>query len=213
MHLLTANKVILLFLCIFLILFTSCSRDFIPKPRGYNRIELPPHVYVNSPDSLPYTFEASKLARITSDSSWITMNIIRKRANPDLPLYNEKYWIDLFYDTLGANIEITYKEVHNREDLLKEYFGDAYRLTNEHQVKASSIDESVLITSHGYAVSFTELKGEVPSQIQFVTTDSVQHFLRGALYFRTATMNDSLAPVISYLREDILHLLNTLQWK
>jgi gliding motility-associated lipoprotein GldD len=196
-----------------ILLFADCSGDYVPKPKGYNRIELPLHEYVGTPDSLPYSFEASTMARITRDSSWIAMNNIRKRIRPDSELRNEKFWIDLLYDTLGANIEITYKEIHGREDLLKEYFNDAYRLTSEHQVKAWSINESIIITSRGYAVSFSELKGEVPSQIQFVTTDSVQHFLRGALYFRTATRNDSLAPVINYLKEDILHLLNTLHWK
>jgi len=56
------------------------------------------------------------------------------------------------------------------------------------------------------------LSGEVPSQFQFHITDSTQHFLRGALYFRTATKNDSLAPVIEYVKKDIVHLLNTLTW-
>jgi hypothetical protein len=37
--------------------------------------------------------------------------------------------------------------------------------------------------------------------------------LRGALYFRTATANDSLAPVIEYIKADMIHLLNTLEWE
>jgi gliding motility-associated lipoprotein GldD len=191
----------------------SCSRDYVPKPKGFNRIELPPNEYVPSPDSLPYSFEVSRLATIERDSSWVAMNLLRKRISPGAPVKYEKYWIDLYYDTLDASIAITYKEIGHREDLLREYFNDAYRLTSEHQVKAYSIEESVLITPNGNTASVTELKGEVPTQIQFITTDSVQHFLRGALYFRTATKNDSLSPVISYLKTDILHLLNTLQWK
>ena len=61
--------------------------------------------------------------------------------------------------------------------------------------------------------SVTELEGEVPSQFQFHITDSTDHFLRGALYFKTATKNDSLAPAIEFLKSDIIHLLNTLEWK
>jgi gliding motility-associated lipoprotein GldD len=198
---------------ILILICYSCSHEYMPKPKGYNRIELPPHEYVNSPDSLPYFFKVSKLARINQDSSWKAMNRIKEKINPNTQLVNEKYWIDISYDTLGANIEITYKEINNRDNLMKAYLNDAYRLTSEHQVKAYSIDESILRTVNGYTVSFVELKGEVPTQIQFVTTDSVQHFLRGALYFKTATMNDSLAPVISYLKVDILFFLNTLRWK
>ena len=198
---------------IFMPICFSCSHEYMPKPKGYNRIELPPHEYLNSPDTLPYFFKVSKLARINQDSSWVAMNRIKEKISPKIQLIKEKYWIDISYDTLGANIEITYKEINNRNDLMKAYLNDAYRLTSEHQVKAYSIDESIIRTANGYTASFVELKGEVPTQIQFVMTDSVQHFLRGALYFKTATMNDSLAPVINYLKVDILHFLNTLHWK
>lgn len=201
-------------LVIILLLMTiSCSQDYVPKPKGFNRIDLPPHAYVVTPDSLPYSFEVSKYARITRDSSWVLMNEMKHRVSPDKPLTKEKYWIDVVYDTLDADIEITYKELHNKEELAKEYVTDAIRLTNKHQVKASGIDESIVRTRHGLTASISVLSGEVPSQVQFITTDSTEHFLRGALYFKTATHNDSLAPVINYIKVDIVHLLNTLQWK
>ena len=57
------------------------------------------------------------------------------------------------------------------------------------------------------------LQGEVPSQFQFFSTDSVHHFIRGALYFNTATKNDSLAPSIEFVKMDIIHMLNTLEWR
>ena len=37
--------------------------------------------------------------------------------------------------------------------------------------------------------------------------------LRCALYFRTATKNDSLRPVIEHVKRDMIHMLNTLNWK
>jgi len=40
-------------------------------------------------------------------------------------------------------------------------------------------------------------------------TDSTTHFLRGALYFNTALKNDSLAPVIEYIKIDLAQLINT----
>jgi gliding motility-associated lipoprotein GldD len=68
-------------------------------------------------------------------------------------------------------------------------------------------------TPKGYAATIYELDGDVPSQIQFTVSDSTKHFLRAALYFRTATKNDSLAPVISYIKEDAIELINSLEWK
>ena len=100
-----------------------------------------------------------------------------------------------------------------KKELMEEYLGDAYKLTSQHQIKAYAIDETVFQTKKGNIVTLAEISGEVPSQIQFVTTDSLRHFMRGALYFKTASQNDSLAPVIEYIKKDIIHLLNTLEWK
>lgn len=58
-----------------------------------------------------------------------------------------------------------------------------------------------------------ELFGEIPTPFQFYTTDGQKHFLQGALYFKTTLKNDFLAPVIPYLKKDIIHMLNTLEWK
>ncbi|MBR9998846.1 MAG: gliding motility lipoprotein GldD [Cyclobacteriaceae bacterium] len=193
--------------------YCGCTADFMPKPKGYNRIELPDPAYSAIPDSLPYTFEISSLARINTDTSWMFMKMIQEKISPEEKTLRERYWIDLVYDTLDADIEITYKAIHGEEDLMKEYFGDAYKLTAHHQIKAYAIEEFLLRTPHGQIASIAEISGEVPTPIQFVTTDSMNHFIRGALYFKTATKNDSLAPVIEYLKNDIIHLLNTLEWK
>lgn len=203
---------ILLILPVLITLF-RCSSDYMPKPKGYNRIELPKPTYASIPDTLPYEFEISNLARINTDTSWIYMKLIQEAINPNEKAEKERYWIDLVYDTLDADIEITYKAIQGKEELMKEYFGDAYKLTAHHQIKASSIEESILRTPLGHTASIAEISGEVPTPIQFVTTDSSRHFLRGALYFKTATKNDSLSPVIDYIKRDIIHLLNTLEWK
>jgi gliding motility-associated lipoprotein GldD len=177
-------------------IFLACEADYYPKPNGYNRIDLPSHEYKALPDSFPFSFEHSIYAKILPDSS-----------------YNrERYWFALFYPEFIAEVHITYKSLDNNRDSLRANIDDAYKLTTKHQIKASSIQETILMTPSGKKVSLAELKGDVPSQFQFYTTDSTQHFLRGALYFRTATENDSLAPVIEYVKKDIIHSLNTLEW-
>lgn len=168
-----------------------------PKPKGFNRIDLPKNEFRALPDTFPYQFEYSAHAKVLADSSWIA----------------EPYWIDLYYPEFKASIQISYKEIKEDRELLMEYLATAYKLTSKHQVKAYSIDKAIFKTNLGKTAEIAQLSGEVPSQYQFVTTDSINHFLRGALYFDTATQNDSLGPVIEFVRKDILHLLNTLQWQ
>jgi gliding motility-associated lipoprotein GldD len=174
----------------------SCEREYLPKPLGYNRIELPRQVYRPLPDSLPYFFEYSTEAILLKDTSWI----------------RERYWVEIYYPTIKANVHVTYKKVNNSEKLLREYLNDAYVLTAKHQIKASGIDEVIVKTPKGYTAVIAELQGEVPSQFQFTITDSTENFLRGALYFNTKVNNDSLEPAIDFMKKEIMHLINTMEW-
>jgi gliding motility-associated lipoprotein GldD len=187
------------FLLIAAVLLTSCSgeSDYTPKPKGYNRIDLPPHRYQALPGAHPYAFEISKEAVVKRDSSYL--------AQP--------HWLNIYYPRLHANVQITYMDVQRDRKLYNKMMEDARKLTGKHQIKATAIDEQILKTPNGMRASIFELQGEVPSQFQFYTTDSTKHFLRGALYFRTATANDSLAPVIEYVKADMVQMLNTLRYK
>lgn len=180
----------------FSLVFSSCTRDHLPKPLGYNRLELPAHAYRPLPDSLPYSFEYSQHAKLLKDTSSIS----------------EKDWVEIYYPTLKANIHVTYKSVQNNEKLLKEFLNDAYTLTSKHQIKAYAINELISKTPSGKTAVIAELEGEVPSQFQVTVTDSSKHFLRAALYFNTKVANDSLQPAIEYMKKDMMHLINTLEW-
>jgi gliding motility-associated lipoprotein GldD len=179
-----------------LLLFTGCAEEYTPKPKGFNRIDLPVAKYQPLQEAHPYTFEYSVYAKVLKDSSRIA----------------EPHWIDLYYPQFKANIQITYKNFNQDPKKFNDLVEDARKLTSRHQVKAYAIEESQIKTPTGITASVFELQGEVPSQFQFYLTDSTKHFFRGALYFRTATSNDSLAPVIEYLKKDAVHLLNTLHW-
>lgn len=175
----------------------SCGGDYLPKPKGYNRIDIPPHEYQVLEGDLPYGFEYSKHSVVEPD----TFNL------------QEKDWINLNYQTLGARVHFTYKPVMRQEENLRNYLDDALNLTAKHQIKAYGIEESVLRTPQGYTGLVAELSGEVPTQFQFLVTDSTSNFLRGALYFETAVKNDSLSPIIEYIKIDMMHLINTLEFK
>ncbi len=171
--------------------------DYTPKPKGYNRIDLPPHAYQQLAPGHPYTFEYSRAAKVLRDSSYL--------AQP--------HWINVYYPQLKASVQLTYADLRANPKGYNRLLEDARKLTNKHEIKATAIDERTLKTPNGMRVSVFELQGEVPSQFQFYTTDSTRHFLRGALYFRTATANDSLAPVIEYVKQDMVRLLNTLKYQ
>lgn len=190
-------KNLIIYFCFLLPFILACESGFTPKPKGYNRLDLPDREYVNLPDSLPYGFKVSKAAKILRDSSYIA----------------EPYWIDIYYPDITANIQITYKNLKEDKQLMEELVNDSYKLTSKHQIKAYSIEETVVRTPNGKTAVVAELEGEVPSQFQFFVTDSVNNFLRGALYFRTSTKNDSLAPAIEYMKIDAMHMINTLEWK
>ena len=168
-----------------------------PKPYGFNKIILPPFSYTSIGDSLPYRFEVNSLATVSSDTGALS----------------EEYWLDIDYPDFDASVQITYKPLFNRQKELEEYLTDAFNLTSKHQVRAYAIEESIILTPSNKTGVLAELSGEVPTPFQFFSTDSTNHFLRAALYFNTATKNDSLAPVIDYLKKDMVHMLNTLEWK
>ena len=189
----TKQTVLLIAIVVF---FSSCKKDYQPKPLGYNRLVLPEPAYRLSPDTLPYQFEYSIHAKLLKDTSRIS----------------EKNWVEIYYPDMLANIHITYYQVKNF-DQLKSYFNDSFALTSKHQIKSNAIDEIIVKTPSGKTATVAELTGEVPSQFQFTITDSTRHFLRGAVYFYTKVSNDSLAPAIEYMKRDAMHLINTLDWK
>jgi len=175
----------------------ACNTQHQPKPKGYNRLILPEHAYQSSPDTLPYRFEYSQHARFQRDTSWI----------------RDKHWVEIYYPGLQATIHVTYKSVNKSEKLLREFLNDSYVLTSKHQIKAYSIDETIVKTPGGKTAIIAELDGEVPSQFQFTLTDSTMNFLRGAVYFNVSVQNDSLRPAIEYVKKDAMQLINTLEWK
>ena len=184
------------------LLFCACrqkndSSDFVPKPKGYNRIDLPVAQYQQMTENHPFSFQYS------------TQAILK----PDSVRWAEPHWMYVYYPKLNAMIQLTYKPLGGDKNKLSKLIEDAHKLAARHGQKAYSIQDLVLKTPSGKSAMLMELEGEVPTYLQFYTTDSTKHYLRGALYFNTALKSDSLAPVIDYLKKDVIKLLNTLEWK
>ncbi|ADB40873.1 gliding motility lipoprotein GldD [Spirosoma linguale] len=176
---------------------SDSSDNYVPKPKGYPRFDLPTPTYKLIDPTHPYQFEYNSIAKIL----------------PDTFARSEPHWIFIHYPMFKASVQLTYKPVNNDVNRLRAMLEDAYKLAARHNIKAYAIEQRKIRLKSGLEASIIDLSGEVPSQVQFVTTDSTTHFLRGALYFNTATQNDSLQPAIQYIRKDIMHMLNTLKWR
>jgi gliding motility-associated lipoprotein GldD len=182
-----------------IILLTACNSDYTPRPRGYFRIDFPPHEYqsFNRPE-FPYSFEYPVYGNVIRDTSFFG----DKTENP--------YWINIDFPRFHARIYVSYKVVDGNFDKLRE---DAYKMTYKHTYKASSIEDSLISTPLGVHGVFFNVGGNAATAKQFFVSDSTRHFLRGALYFDTTPNADSLGIVNSFLQEDMNHLINTLRWK
>ena len=177
----------------------------LPRPRGYNKIELPPVKYTALEAGHPYQFEVSAYAKVIPDTVTI--------GNKKEVFKAEPHWLYLYYPRWDAFIQITYKSLGGDKKKMKALINDAFALAYKHQSKAAGIHDFVMTTTDGRKAGLIELNGEVATSLQFFTTDSSKHFLRGAVYVKTATKNDSLAPIIHFIKADALHLIETLSWK
>jgi gliding motility-associated lipoprotein GldD len=174
----------------------GCGDNYMPKPRGYFRIDLPEKKYQSFDTTYPYTFEYPVYAILT----------------PDNNAANEPYWINVDYPLFKGRIHISYKAVNNN---LSKYTEDAHELVMKHIPKASAIEEIRIDNEqadiHGLIY---DIKGSGTASVyQFFITDSTNHFVRGALYFNVIPNNDSLAPVIDFVKSDIQHMLESFRWK
>lgn len=181
---------------IFALSISACDQSYTPKPRGYFRIELPEKQYALYDSLQNYRFEYPAYAQLVREK--------RKGAEID--------WVDIDFPDFKGSLYISYKPVDQN---LSEYVEDTRSLLLQHIPKASGITDSLIIDSERrvYGLLY-QIKGKgAASPLQFYLTDSTQHFIRGALYFNIRPNNDSLAPVIDFLKADIDHLVHTLEWK
>lgn len=179
-----------------IILLASCNQQSVPRPHGYFRIDMPGKSYLNHTSDCPFSFEYPEYARIIPDTS-------------DLA---EPCWFHIDFPVFSGRIHMSYKPVKNN---LATFLDDTRRLVNKHIPKANAIRESVYSNPDAgvYGTVFHISGAGAASPVQFFLTDSLHHFIRGALYFNTIPNNDSLAPVIQFIDQDIERMINTFRWK
>lgn len=174
----------------------ACGSDYFPKPRAYFRIDLPEKNYRHLDSTYPFSFDYPIYSSISQDKN-----------SP-----HEKNWININFTDFKGSLHLSYKRVNGN---LVKYMEDSRTLAFKHIPKASAIDNRLIINKESKVFGLIyEISGSgAASPYQFFVTDSLNHFLRGALYFNIVPNNDSLAPVIDFLKQDIEHLIQSFEWK
>lgn len=200
-----------------IMLFAYCNSPYTSKKTGYFKIDFPERSYQTFNDpGYPYTFEYPAYAKVVKDSNYFEAN--------------DPYWINIDFPDFSGRIFISYKQIGGvssykvkgsdgkyRDSLSRNEFdklvNDAYNLSYKNDIKAYSIDDSLMYTPEGLTGMYFSLSGNVATASQFFLSDTTKHFLRGALYFNATPNEDSLAPVNRFLEVDLKHLINTLEWR
>jgi gliding motility-associated lipoprotein GldD len=193
-----ARWLIVMIMCVFAVV--SCNSDYTIRQRGYYRIDFPKREYrlFNTP-GYPFSFEYPVYGEVVKDSTFF-------EATPENP-----YWVNIDFPQFSGKIYVSYKEIGKND--FDKLVNDAFNLTYKHTYKATAINDSLMRTPNGITGIFFKVGGNAATARQFFVTDSIRHFVRGALYFDATPNADSLGIVNDFLEQDMKHLINTLRWK
>lgn len=166
--------------------------DYWPKPFGFLRLEFPERIYSEYTSACPYSFEVADYFKVVDKDTFCNMK-------------------DIVLDRFNATVNLTYIPVDTNLNLLIER---SRQFVYEHSQFADAIEEEVIINNENktYGLQY-HISGDAASPYQFYLTDSVNHFMRGALYFNVRPNFDSVRSSLEYIKEDMHHMLNTTRWK
>jgi gliding motility-associated lipoprotein GldD len=174
----------------FATVFYSCKEDVLPKPASQLRLDYPVAEYAMYSDNCPFTFDVNDEVDVKEDKNC---------------------GFSIHYPKMKATIYLTYKPVSNNIDKL---LRDAQKLTFEHVIKADAIQEQPFFNPDKKVYGmFYRVNGNAATNAQFYVTDSIKHFVTGSVYFYAKPNFDSIMPATSYVRDDMQHLMESLQWK
>jgi len=181
-----------------------------PKPMGYFRIDLPEHKYksLDAAQTLP-----CKQAEMVVTPPFTCEQSVHAKTTMELHQDN-CIWMNVSYPKLGASFRFTCFEVKNADSLRKLMISED-KMVKFHYQKADDVQYSVINDPDArlWGQTYEIFGREVATPFQFWLTDSANRFVRATLYFDGVPNNDSLQPVIQYLKEDAMHLINTFAWK
>lgn len=191
------KKSALFFYFLISLFLLSCGEeDYTPKPRGFFRIDLPEKSYQRYAGDCPFVFDYPVYSSLVADNEKLS----------------EPCWMNLVFGKYKGTLHISYKPVKGN---IAAYLEDSRELTIKHISKASGISEIPVFypDKNVFGLIYDVEGADAASPVQFFLTDSSRHFLRGALYFNVRPNNDSLQPVIQFIRKDVNRFIESFEWK
>lgn len=181
---------------VILTFLSACSEEKpepVPKIRAYKRLDFSayPKNYTRFSDSTLSFEKPDYLTYIPKQKTDSSLFFNLKSSGHKMDLY------------------CTYYQTKNIDSMIL----GSFELIETHFGKAGDLrDTEFLFPEHKvYGVGF-EFVGNSATNYQFFVTDSVSHYLHGSMYFYASPNYDSLRPVIGFYKEDIEHLIQTLEW-
>jgi len=192
-----------LFAIITIALFTQCEEPVItPKPRGFPKVTLPEKGMKEfSGDYCDMKFQYPAYAEIQRHKYFFG------EVAPN------ECWFNLYFPDFDAKLHCSYTRI-DKENNIEHLQKQAFKMSDWHQKKASFINENIFENQHSVIGMTFDVDGPAASPFQFFLTDSLQqeHFFRGAFYFNSKINTDSLAPIYSFIKEDLNVMLSTFEW-
>ena len=187
---------------LFVIIFiNSCETVELPKPNAYLRLDYPEPNYVDvSFDNTNVNFQANNVG-----TSIFDLNIDHDK---DLLLSKK-----IIYPSIKAEILLEYYKITN-DNILPYRLKILNDFTSIHLKKLSStakVREFIDDQKSVYA-SIINIRGDITSPYQFYATDSTTNLIIGILNFKAKTKYDSILPSLNYLKNDIYHLIESINW-
>jgi len=194
------SKIALFF--ILLSILNACQeQNYVPKPVAYPLIDLPTfNFYITFDDNCPYSFEYPQYVEVVKDSFFFEDEVL------------SNCWINMNYPSLNAKVHFSYKEI-GKDITYEKVMEDTHELEYNHSKKADFIDEYPIENKNGVEGLMIDIGGNAANNLQFYLTDHNKHYLRGALYFNSSPNIDSIQPALNFVKEDMLHLFKTFEWR
>ncbi len=178
------------------LLVFACQQNYTPKPHAYYRIDFPEKIYQSYESDCPFTFD------------YPIYGTVKPNDSPTA----EPCWLNVQFPKYKGTIHLTYKPINqNFDDFLEDSWTIIYKKIAQKADAVEPYDYADPV--HKVYGTIYDIKGNAASPVQFFVTDSVKNFLRGSLYFSAKPNQDSLAPVVSFFKEDIVHMMESVRWK
>ncbi|MBV41746.1 MAG: gliding motility lipoprotein GldD [Crocinitomicaceae bacterium] len=176
---------------------SACRDTPTPKPRGYHRIDIPEAVYRAYDHPCGIHFDVPQYSKIEL--------IAQKKVAQD-------HWFNISFPNFDAKIHCSYIPLQSESH----FYGmleDAHQMVFAHEMKATGIAANGFhFPENNVSGLLYELSGPVATPLQFLATDSIQHFLRGSVYFNNVPNPDSIAPTLKQVKKDLVQVIETLKW-